>query len=134
MSSEATAGFYSTPNLRRRLRRPGEEEVDQQQDGADGDGGVSDVESGIGVGAEQQLEEIGDGAMDDAVGDVARGSAEEQREASGRKHAGLAAGDKQPAQHCNDSERAGDERDARAGASRLRENAERNACVLAVHK
>ena len=51
--------------------------------GADGDGGVGDIEGRIVVGAEPDFEEVGDRAAHDAVGDVAGGAAEEQREARG---------------------------------------------------
>ena len=58
-----------------------EEDVDDDEGGADGDGGVGYVEGGPVVGAEPDLEEVGDRAVDDAVGYVAGGAAEQQREA-----------------------------------------------------
>ena len=58
-----------------------EEDVDDDEGGADGDGGVGDVESGPVVAAEPDFEEVGDRAMDDAVGYVAGGTAQQQREA-----------------------------------------------------
>ena len=53
-----------------------EEDVDDDEGGADGDGGVGDVEGGPVVGAEPDFEEVGDGAVDDAIGYVASGAAE----------------------------------------------------------
>ncbi len=60
-----------------------EEDVENDEGGADGDGGVRDVEGGPMVGAEEDFEEIGDRAVDDAVGEIAGGAAEEEREAGG---------------------------------------------------
>ena len=54
-----------------------EEDVENDEGGADGDGGVGYVEGGIVVVAEADFEEVGDGAVEDAVGDVAGGAAEE---------------------------------------------------------
>src|ERR1700720_51590 len=50
-----------------------EEHVQDDQRGADGDGGVGDVERRIVVVAEAHFEEVGDRAVEDAVGDVACG-------------------------------------------------------------
>ena len=53
--------------------------VQQDQNCADGDGGVRDVERRIAVGTEQHFEEIGDCAVKNAVGEIAGGAAEKQR-------------------------------------------------------
>src|SRR5580693_7383147 len=73
-----------------------EEDVDDEQDCADGDGGIGDVEGGIVVGAQPDFEKIGDGSMENAIGDVASGAAEEEREASGGHRATAGAGYKKP--------------------------------------
>ncbi len=61
----------------------GEQDVEDQQNGADGDGGIGNVEGGPAVGTQKDLEEIGDAAVKDAVGDVAGSPAEQQRKAGG---------------------------------------------------
>ena len=53
-----------------------EEYVDDDEGGADGDGGVGDVEGRPVVAAEPDFEEVCDSAVDDAVGHVAGGTAE----------------------------------------------------------
>ena len=51
-----------------------EEYIDDQQGGADGDGGVGDVEGRIVKGAEPNFEEIRDGPVEDTIGDVTGGA------------------------------------------------------------
>ena len=73
-----------------------EEDVENDERGADGDGGVGDVEGGIVVVAEADFEEVGDGAVEDAIGDVAGGAAEEEREAGGGHGAAGVSGGEEP--------------------------------------
>ena len=101
-----------------------EEDVENDEGGADGDGGVGDVEGGIVVGAEPDFEEIGNGAVKDAIGDVAGGAAEKKREAGGGEAAAAMASDEEPGKDGDDYERAGDEDDARPRRSGIREEAE----------
>src|SRR6267378_4786728 len=92
-----------------------EEDIEDNEGGADGDGGVGDVESGIVVGAEPDFEEIRYGAVEDAIGDVAGGAAEKKCQARGGEAAAAMAGDEEPGENGDDDERTGDEDDARPG-------------------
>src|SRR5579863_6965106 len=56
--------------------------VQDDEGGADGDGRIGDVEGGVMVGAEPDFEEVGDGTVEDAIGDIAGRSAKEKSEAS----------------------------------------------------
>jgi len=112
----------------------GEEDVEEDEDGADGDGGVGDVEGGPAVGAEPDFEEVGDGAVEDAVGDVAGGAAEEQGEAGGGERGTGFEADEEPGNSDNDCDGAGDEDDARPGRGGVRENAESDAGIAAVNE
>jgi len=57
-----------------------EEYVDNDEDGADGDCGVGDVEGGPMVAAEPDFEEVCDRTVDDAIGYIAGGPAQQERE------------------------------------------------------
>ena len=54
---------------------------EKNEDGADGDGGIGDVEGGPGIEdssgeeAEPHFQEIGDGAVEEAVGEITGGAA-----------------------------------------------------------
>ena len=61
------------------------------------------------------LEEIGDGAVEDAVGDVAGGTAEEKGEAGGVQGADTTVSDEQPSNEGDDDEGAADENYAQGG-------------------
>ena len=84
-------------------------DVDKHQDGADCNGGVCHVEGGIAVGAEPDFEEIGDGAMHDAIGKITRGSTDEKSEAGEGKPSGGSRSDKEPSENSDEDERNGDE-------------------------
>src|ERR1700722_4583748 len=58
-----------------------EEDVDDDEAGANGNGGVGDVEGRPVIAAEPDFEEVCDGAVDDAVGHVAGSTAEQKSEA-----------------------------------------------------
>ena len=58
-----------------------EEDVEDDEGGADGDSGVCNVKGRPVVAAEPDFEEVGYSAVDDAIGYVAGGAAEQQREA-----------------------------------------------------
>jgi len=53
-----------------------EKDVDDDESSTDGDGGIGDVEGGPVVAAEPDFEEVGDRAVDDAIGHVAGCTAE----------------------------------------------------------
>ncbi len=95
-----------------------EEDVGDQEDGTDGDGGIGDVEGGPRVEdgewekAEPDFEEVGDGAVDDAVREIAGGAAEQERESRGVDGAGIASGYEQPRDEGDDQQRTGDQDDA----------------------
>ena len=57
------------------MMRGSENDVENDEDGADGDGGVGNVKGGPAVGTEPDFEEVGDATVEDAVGDVAGGTA-----------------------------------------------------------
>ena len=111
-----------------------EEDVDDDEGGSDGDGGVSDVEGGPVIAAEPDLEEVGDGAVDDAIGNVAGGAAEEQRQAGGGQRAAAVTGDEEPGQRGDDGRGADDQQDAHRGGGRIGEDAEGDAWIAAVHQ
>ena len=85
-----------------------EEDVDDDEGGADGDGGVGDVEGGPVVVAEPNLEEVRDRAVNDAVGYVAGCAAQQKREARSGEGAAAVARDKQPSERAYDHRGADD--------------------------
>ena len=85
-----------------------EHQIQDQEDRADGDGGVGYVEGGPAISAEPDFEEVGDGAVEDAIGDVAGGAAEQESE-TGTGCGSALAGDEQPRQSANHNERPADE-------------------------
>src|SRR6267378_7920093 len=111
-----------------------EEDIQDDEGGADGDGGVGDVEGGIVEGAEPNFEEIGDGAVEDTIGDVAGGAAKKKREAGGGEAAAAMAGDEKPSENGDDDERAGDENDARPGRSGIGEKTESDAGIAGANQ
>ena len=88
--------------------------IKKNQNGADGDGGIGDIEGRPRIEnaprkeREPDFEEVGDGTVNDAIGEVAGGSAEQKREARGSQRATAVAGDKQPGEHADDHDGAGD--------------------------
>src|SRR6266436_6330918 len=111
-----------------------EEDVDDDEGGADGDGRVGDVESGPVVAAEPDFEEVDDRAVDDAIGYVAGGAAEQQREARGSQGTTAVAGDKQPGERTDDCGGSDDQHNAHGHRGRIREDAEGDAWITAVHQ
>ena len=73
-----------------------EEDVENDERGAYGDGGIGYVKGGVVVIAEADFEEVGDGAVKDAVGDVTCGAAEKEREAGGGHGATGVSGGEEP--------------------------------------
>ena len=88
--------------------------IKKNQNSANGDGGIGDVESRPRIEnaprkeREPDFEEVGDGTVNDAIGEVAGGPAEQKREARGSQRATAVAGDKQPGEHADDHDGAGD--------------------------
>ena len=83
---------------------------------------------------EIDLEKIGDRAVQDAVGDVARGSAEEKGEAYCVHGAGISAGDKKPGDEGDDDKRTGDKNDAQGGRREASKKTEGDSGVARVDK
>ena len=111
-----------------------EEDVDDDEGGADGDGGVGYVEGRPVIAAEPDFEEVCHGAVDDAVRHISGGTAEEKSKTGGSKTTATVAGDKQPSQGSDDYRGADDQQDAHAGGRRIGEDTEGNAGIAAVHE
>jgi len=111
-----------------------EEDVDDDEGGADGDGGIGDVESGPVVAAEPDFEEVGDSAVDDAVGYVAGGAAEQQREAGSGEGPTAVTGDKQPGKCTDDCSGSDYQHNAHGHRGRISEDTESDSGVTAVHQ
>ena len=75
------------------------------------------------------LDEIGDGAVKDAVSHVASGTAEEKREARSVQRTHAAAGDEQPGDNCDDDEGAADKEHAQGGRGKTGEKTESDAGI-----
>ena len=112
-----------------------EEDVGDQEDGADGDGGIGDVEGGPRVEdgewekAEPDFEEVGDGAVDDAVREIAGGAAQKECESRGVDGAGIAAGHEQPGDEGDDQQRADNQYDSSCGSRGVGEKTEGDAGI-----
>ena len=111
-----------------------EKDIDDDEGGTDGDGGVGDVEGGPVVGAKPDLQEVGDRAVDDAVGDVAGGAAEQQREAGSSEGAAAVTSDEQPSERADHRSRPDDQQDAHGGGWRIGEDTEGDTGIAAVHQ
>src|ERR1700676_1791690 len=113
--------------------RAREEGVQDDKNGANGNGGIGNVESGPGIedlpgkGVEIYHQEIGDGAVDDAVGEVSGGTAKKEGESGGVERGGVATGDQEPGDQGDDYDRTGDEQDADQQGWRGRKKAESDA-------
>ena len=105
------------------------ENIEDYEGRADGDGGVGDVERGIVIAAEADFEEVGDGAVEDAVGDVASGSAEKECQAGGGHGASGVSGGEEPGEGGNDDDRAADEEHASPRRGGVGEDAEGEATL-----
>src|SRR5215469_1914851 len=70
--------------------------------------------------------------MDDAVGEIAGGAAEQNSEGHGIDPTGIAGGDQQPGDQGHDQERTNDQENARGHARGIREDAESNAGVFGI--
>ena len=80
------------------------------------------------------LDEIGDGAVEDAVGDVASGTAQENGQACRVKGADIAASDEQPSDDCNDDEGAANEKYAQGGRGETGQKTEGDAGIARVNE
>ena len=86
------------------------------------------------VRAEPNFEEIGDGAVEDTIGNVTGGAAEKKREARGGVAAAKMACDEEPGENGDDDKRAGDENDARPGRSGIGEKTESDAGIAGANQ
>lgn len=112
----------------------GEEDVEDKEDGADGDGGVGDIEGGPAVGAKPNFKEIGDSTVENAIGNISGGAAENQGYARAGECGGGFIGNQQPRQYADDGEGASDKNDARPGRGRTRKKTESDARISAMHE
>jgi len=80
------------------------------------------------------VEEVGDGAVEDAVGDVAGGSPEEQRKPCGGHPAARVAGGEEPGEGSNDDDRTADEEDASPRRRGVGEHTKSDAWIAAVNE
>lgn len=86
------------------------------------------------VRAEPNFEEIGDGAVENPIGDVTGGAAKKKREARGGEAAAEMAYDEEPGENGDDDERPGDENDPRPGRSRIGEKTESDAGIAGANE
>jgi hypothetical protein len=99
--------------------REGEKDFEKNEDGADGDGGVGDVEGGPGIEegkvqeAEPDFQKIGDGAVEEAVGEIAGGATEKHGEAGSHECAAGFVGDEHPSEDGDDDDGTADEKNAK---------------------
>ena len=87
--------------------------VKQDENGADENSGIRNIERGIAVGAEPNFEEIRDRTVNDAIGDIAGRAAKQKCEACDGHSVAALASDHEPGEDSNDGNRAYDENDAR---------------------
>jgi len=80
------------------------------------------------------LDEIGDCAVENAVGEITSGTAKEKSEARSVQRADAAAGDEQPGDDCDDYEGADDKDYAQGGRRKTSEEAEGDAGVAGVNE
>ena len=80
------------------------------------------------------LDEIGDGAVENAIGEITGGAPEKKSEARSVQGADAAAGDEQPGDDRDDDERADDQRHAQGGRRKTSEEAEGDAGVAGVNE
>lgn len=120
--------------LRGRAFSVAEEYIDDEQSGADSDGGISDVECGIVIAAEPHFKKIGDRSMEDAIGYVAGRAAEKKCEARGAEAAATLDGDEEPSEQDNDHDGAGNENDTRPGRRGIREKTKSDAGIAGANE
>jgi hypothetical protein len=111
-----------------------EKDIEKDERGANGDGGIGDVEGGVVIGAEPHFEEIRNRAVNDAVGYVAGRSAEKKREAGGGQGAAAVACNEQPGECGDDHNRDSDQGETHPGRGRVRENTKCDARIAAVYE
>jgi len=80
------------------------------------------------------LDEIGDRAVENAIGEVTGGTAKEKSKAGGVQGADAAAGDKQPGDDCNDYEGADDKDYSQGRRRQTGEKTEGDARVAGVNE
>ena len=112
----------------------GEEDVEDEENGADGDSGVGYVEGGPAIGAEKDFEKIGDPAVEDTIGDIAGCSAEEESESGGVEGSKIFASDQQPSDDGDDGNGSYDKEYAECRRGRASEEAEGNAGITALNQ
>ena len=83
---------------------------------------------------EINLDEIGDGAVENAIGEVASRATEKKSQACGVHGADAAAGNEQPGDDCNDDDGAGDENCAQGRRGKTGEKTEGDAGVAGVNE
>src|SRR6267378_4297914 len=120
--------------------REGEKDFEKNEHGADGDGGVGDVEGGPGIEegkveeAEPDFQKIGDSAVEKAIGEIAGGAAEKQGDAGGGARATGLAGDQHPGENCDDDDGAANEKNAKSGRGQARKKTKTDSRVARIDK
>jgi hypothetical protein len=120
--------------------RDGEKDFEKNEEGADGYGGVGDVEGGPGIEegkvqeTEPDFQKIGDGAVEEAVGEIAGGATEKQSEAGSHGCAAGFAGDEHPSENGDDDERSADEKNAKGGRGKASKKTKTDSRVARIDK
>lgn len=108
----------------------GAERVEDQEDAADDDGGVGDIEVGPVVVNDVNLEEVGDHAEAEAVPDIADGAAEDQRQGHhGGGEAAAIADDDEDDDRCGNQREDGQNPVRERGARRVSKHGEGRAGI-----
>ena len=111
-----------------------EQHVNNDQSRADGDGGIGDIERGPMVVAKPNLEEVGDGTVNDAVGYITGGTAKEKGKARGRERSAAMPRDEEPGQRADHYSGTNDQENAHSRGRGIGEDTKGDAWILAVHE
>ena len=107
-----------------------EENIKKNEDGANGDGGVCDVERRIAISAEPDFEKVRYGTMDEAIGKITSGSTDEESKARKSSPSGRSGRNEKPRENRNENKGHGDKSDFEIRRRRVGEHAEGNARIL----
>ena len=113
---------------------PAEEQLDEHQRRADGDGRIGHIECGPAIRSQPDFQEIGYAAVEQAVERIACRSAQNQREPALRKPAARAAREQQPHQQRHHRSRAQQQKRREPWRTRVGKHAERDARILIVNQ
>jgi hypothetical protein len=108
-----------------------EEQIQNEQNGTDGDGGISHVKGGPAVAAEPYFEEVCDSSVKNSVSHVSGGSAEQESKACAG-HGSALAGNQQPRERANYRQCADRQENTEPGGMGIRKHAECDSRIAAV--